>query len=150
MIEARGQDGTIRFDGETVTIDRRGIIAQANHHGATSTRFHIRDISAVEFKTPRVTSGWITLVVPGTVSPVGGWRDRLNNPMSVTFTHWQAAAFRAVRDAIEQAIDGHRRDPGPASPVIDVDRLRDLADLHQRGILSDDEFRDAKARLIGG
>lgn len=45
--------------------------------------------------------------------------------------------------------------PGPAAaaappaPRDPLERLRDLADLHERGALSDAEFEDAKARLLG-
>ncbi len=31
-----------------------------------------------------------------------------------------------------------------------ADELSKLADLHQRGVLSDDEFAQAKARVLGG
>ncbi|MGD0863543.1 MAG: SHOCT domain-containing protein [Candidatus Limnocylindrales bacterium] len=41
---------------------------------------------------------------------------------------------------------------GSARPTTDpsgVDRLRELADLHDKGALSDDEFTAAKRRLLG-
>src|SRR5689334_14297711 len=37
--------------------------------------------------------------------------------------------------------------PAPASPM--VDQLNQLAALHQQGVLTDDEFAAAKAKLIG-
>ncbi len=37
----------------------------------------------------------------------------------------------------------------PAPPRDPVERLTELADLHDRGALSDAEFEDAKARLLG-
>lgn len=38
----------------------------------------------------------------------------------------------------------------PAAVPTLADRLRELADLHKEGILSDQEFADAKAKLLGG
>lgn len=38
---------------------------------------------------------------------------------------------------------------GAVAPRDPVERLRDLADLHERGALTDAEFEDAKARLLG-
>lgn len=38
----------------------------------------------------------------------------------------------------------------PAAPPTLTDRLRELADLHKEGILSDEEFAGAKAKLLGG
>jgi hypothetical protein len=37
--------------------------------------------------------------------------------------------------------------PAPSSPM--VDQLNQLAALHQQGVLTDDEFAAAKAKLIG-
>jgi hypothetical protein len=38
--------------------------------------------------------------------------------------------------------------PAPAASSSMVDQLNQLADLHQRGVLSDDEFAAAKAKLF--
>jgi hypothetical protein len=37
----------------------------------------------------------------------------------------------------------------PAAPSPMVDQLNQLAALHQQGVLSDDEFTAAKAKLLG-
>ena len=40
--------------------------------------------------------------------------------------------------------------PPPAAAPSMPDQLNQLADLHERGALTDDEFATAKARLLGG
>jgi hypothetical protein len=43
--------------------------------------------------------------------------------------------------------------PPPAQPVASadpIDKLNELADLHQRGVLTDEEFAAAKARILQG
>lgn len=37
----------------------------------------------------------------------------------------------------------------PAAPQIDMEQLKQLGDLHTAGVLSDDEFAAAKAKLLG-
>jgi Short C-terminal domain len=39
--------------------------------------------------------------------------------------------------------------PAQAAPSPMIDQLNQLADLHQRGVLTDDEFSTAKAKLFG-
>jgi Short C-terminal domain len=39
--------------------------------------------------------------------------------------------------------------PGPAAGSSMADQLGQLADLHQQGVLTDDEFAAAKAKLLG-
>ena len=56
---------------------------------------------------------------------------------------------------LEQQQQRHRRSrhpapaaaPAPSSPMID--QLNQLATLHQQGVLTDDEFAAAKAKLFG-
>jgi Short C-terminal domain len=39
--------------------------------------------------------------------------------------------------------------PATAAPADDLARLKELAQLHDTGVLSDDEFAAAKAKLLG-
>ncbi len=38
--------------------------------------------------------------------------------------------------------------PAPADTGPDLDKLKELAELHQQGILTDEEFQQQKARLL--
>jgi hypothetical protein len=41
--------------------------------------------------------------------------------------------------------------PAPAAPAADpIEQLKELGQLHQQGILTDEEFAAQKARLLGG
>jgi hypothetical protein len=46
-------------------------------------------------------------------------------------------------------VHGEQSIPAAAEPTL-AERLRELADLHKDGILSDDEFAAAKAKLLAG
>ena len=51
-------------------------------------------------------------------------------------------------DAVEQQqAQAPAQAPAQSSPMID--QLNQLADLHKQGVLTDDEFAAAKAKLIG-
>ena len=39
--------------------------------------------------------------------------------------------------------------PAPAAPAIDMEQLKQLGELHTAGVLSDEEFAAAKAKLLG-
>lgn len=59
-----------------------------------------------------------------------------------------AAFVAAVENGIESARNRERR-PVPDEPSL-ADELTRLADLHDRGALTDEEFAAAKSRLLGG
>ena len=59
------------------------------------------------------------------------------------YNHQMQQAFSATRQVPAYA-------PADAAPAEDpLARLRDLADLHDSGVLTDDEFAAAKAKLLG-
>lgn len=61
-------------------------------------------------------------------------------------------AGKAVLGEVEvdaRAVEAPPAGQPPAVPTL-TDRLRELAGLHSEGILSDEEFADAKAKLLGG
>lgn len=58
----------------------------------------------------------------------------------------EAAAGTA--DVVQSVVSTQAATPSPAPSL--ADRLRELATLHQEGVLSDEEFAGAKARLLSG
>ena len=150
-ISAKGQTGTLSFDGQFVTISRSGFLA-ATTQGKGEKRIPVSSITAVQFKLAgAVTQGFISFTMSGggeQKSRAGRQaRDAFNDENSLTFLKKGNADMEAVRDAVEAAIAaGH----APAAPASDAaDQIAKLAALHAQGILSDDEFAAAKAKALG-
>ena len=63
----------------------------------------------------------------------------------------QAAQQQAEFEAQQQAAYQPAPEPEPAAagPVIDMEQLKQLGDLHAAGVLTDEEFAAAKAKLLG-
>ena len=64
------------------------------------------------------------------------------------------AAMEADQDARISGLEQQQAPapaPAPAPPASSpmIDQLNQLADLHQRGVLTDEEFASAKAKLFG-
>jgi len=81
-----------------------------------------------------------TAVVAGTATAVSG-----------RVAHRQAQRY-AEQDAERYAAPPPQyAEPAPAAPQQDesIAKLQELAQLHKQGILSDDEFAAAKAKLLG-
>ena len=78
-----------------------------------------------------------TAVVAGTATAVSGRVARRQ-------------AGRADQQAQEQQAQQAPPPPEPAAPVDDsMAKLQELAQLHSQGVLSDEEFSAAKAKVLG-
>jgi hypothetical protein len=89
---------------------------------------------------PLVRAAATTAVVAGTAGAV---------------RHHQEQKY-ARQDAEQQAMYEAQMAPPPQAPAapapggIDMEQLRQLGELHTSGVLSDEEFAAAKAKLLGG
>jgi len=156
-LTVKGYNGTVTFDGEFVTLTRKGFIARSTV-GKGEKRMHISRITAVQWKQPgALVNGFLEFTLPGGVERRSQWgrqtRDAVGNENAVVVTRAQAAAFEPMRKALESAIaEQHQVTPTVPSAVPEpglAAQIRELGELHEAGVLSDDEFTAAKGRLIG-
>lgn len=169
-MEAHGSTGQIYFDGEWITLARKGFRARSVV-GKGEKRLHVRDITGVQWKPAGgLVNGFIQFTVPGGNERRSSFgkqtTDAAKDENSVVFTKKQMPAFAAMRTAVEQAVSasrGHGAQPyGPPSnygmppqaPLAasgDVaGQLRRLCDLHTQGLITNEEFGPNETRSSVG
>jgi len=153
VISAKGQNGQLSFDGQFVTITRKGFLGVTTQ-GKGEKRIPVGQISAVQFKPAAlVTQGFIQFTIPGGAEVKSRFgsqsQQAFQDENSVVFLHKSNADMQTIRDAVEQAIIKRSEPQIIVSPPSASDELTRLAGLHAQGVLSDAEFAAAKARLLG-
>jgi len=147
---AKAHDGQLGFDGRYVTITRAGFFARSAH-GRSEKRLHVSQISAVQWKRPGMTPGFIEFTVSGGSESHARTSQQLSgkhkNENSMVVLKKSEVDVLAIRDAVEKAIAEQHQAPTPANDM--AAQLRQLGELHTAGVLSDAEFTAAKARLLG-
>lgn len=154
MLEVTGHNGQITFDGQTVTISRRGILARMTV-GKGQKTIHIAQISGVQWKPAGpFVNGFIQFTIPGgneRRSKFGSQTDTaVSDENSVIFMTKQQAAFEQLRDAVTQALAARHAPTQAAQPAGLADEIAKLADLHSQGVITAEEFDAGKRRILGG
>jgi hypothetical protein len=107
----------------------------------------------VQFKEAGFTTGYIQFGVSGALESRRGVWDATTDENTVLFTKDAAENFRKLRDIVEDRAaasrHGHGGSQNPAAAANVGDELTRLADLRDRGVLTEDEFAEQKARLLG-
>lgn len=158
MLQARGQSGTVTYDGTFVTISRTGLSRLTVGKG--DKRIPAASITAVQWKPAgALVNGFIQFTLPGGNERRARAGSQTFNAAadenSVVFTRKQAPAFEQLRAAVEQSI-AQRYAPqqpmyAPAPQAVSVaDELAKLGQLVQQGLLSREEYEAQKARLLRG
>ncbi|MFE4651548.1 DUF4429 domain-containing protein [Streptomyces sp. NPDC056707] len=153
-MEAKGHGGQVDFDGQYVTIKRKGFLARSVV-GKGEKRLHISNITAVQWKPAgMMVNGFIQFTVPGGNELKSSFGSQTSSAMqdenSVVFTKQQQPKFEILRAAIDTAIVQHRAPQVAQVRLVSVaDELAKLGTLLQQGMLTQREFDQQKARLLG-
>ncbi|MER7251590.1 DUF4429 domain-containing protein [Kribbella sp. NPDC000426] len=154
-MEVKGHNGTVVWDGTFITIRRKGFLARATI-GKGEKRIPVGSVTAVQWKPAgALVNGFIQFTLGGgneARSRFGAQTmDAVHDENSVIFVKNQMRAFDALRSEIEQAIAARYAPPvQAAAPASDpLAHLRQLAELHAAGVLSDEEFNAKKVEILG-
>jgi hypothetical protein len=162
MGTAKGYNGQVEFDGEFITIHRKGVMARASV-GKGEKRFPVSSVVAVQWKPPGgLVNGYIQFTMAGGNERRASFGrqtvDAAKDENSVIVTRQQKAAFEALKAEIEAAMAARHRQPPPTAAApppppsasnARLDQLRQLGELRDSGVLSDEEFEAEKAAIMG-
>lgn len=162
-MEARGMNGQLYFDGQFVTLTRKGFWARSQI-GLGEKRIPVTSIGSVQWKPASKIgiNGYIQFSTVGDVQrrPRYGQRnlDAARDESAVTFRYGQMPAFEELRVAIERAITTSRgatapaysplATPGDQRPPDARQQLQRLAQLWAEGLISEQEYQAKRAEII--
>ncbi|WKX08741.2 DUF4429 domain-containing protein [Streptomyces sp. NL15-2K] len=152
-LQFKAYDGKASFDGRTVHFRWFWTGASSAKWKAGDQSFPVADLTGVEWRSPEVFEGHLRLLRRDAAEPPA---QADQDPAAVVFglgygpVHeslpFAAAVLAAVRESgAVPALPsgGPRRDPADIA-----ERIRHLGELHQAGLVTDEEFSVKKAELL--
>jgi hypothetical protein len=147
-----GHNGQVETDSECITITRKGFVGVMTHAFQGEKRIPYSSVTSVQFRPAGLfTNGYIQFGVLGGNESRGALLDATRDENSVLFRRGkQEQEFRKLRAIVEEAVAEKKM-----TPVVRVksdslaDELTKLADLRDRRAITDAEFEQQKARLLG-
>lgn len=141
MLTAKNMNATVTFDGRAVTI-KRSVLA-----GNAEKVIPVGSITAVQWKRPGLTNGYIEFTVAGGRESHKRGADHGNENQVLLRMGGPTKDFEAIRDAVREVIAQGGAASAPPAPDV-ADQLQKLAALRDQGVLSDVEFDAKKAELL--
>lgn len=153
-LQFKAYDGKASFDGSVVRFRWFWTGASSAKWKAGDQSFSVAELSGVEWRSPEVFEGHLRLLRRDSGEGQAVQADQ--DPATVVFglgygpVHeslpFAAAVLAAVRSAGGAAVPAAavpRRDPADIA-----ERIRHLGELHQAGLVTDEEFSSKKAQLL--
>lgn len=154
-LQFKAYDGKASFDGRTVSFRWFWTGASSAKWKAGDQSFAVPELSGVEWRSPEVFEGHLRLIRRDD----GGDGQRAQadqDPAAVVFglgygpVHESLPFAAAVLEAVRKS--GPAAAAVPAAPRRDpadiAERIRHLGELHQAGLVTDEEFSVKKAELL--
>lgn len=145
--------GTVELLENVLVIRRKGVASFLTQGLKGEKRIPYTSITSVQFKEAGFTTGYIQFGISGGIESRRGVWDATTDENTVLFTKEAAEQFRKLRDIVEDRIaaarQGHSASNAPPMSASIAEELTRLADLRDRGVLSDEEFAAQKSRLLG-
>lgn len=146
MLEAKGQGGTLEFDGTFVIIRHKGIYGALTVGLVPEKKIPVGNILSVQFKAAGLLNGYIQFSTAAGES-IGGLQDASTDENSLIFVKKHQSDFMAIKEAVENAManSAHRAGAGSLSTA---DEIKKLSDLRDAGVLTEAEFSSMKAKFL--
>ncbi|RGU91289.1 hypothetical protein DWW31_14170 [Clostridium sp. AF15-17LB] len=143
----------INVDDTCIKFAARGALNYFNKGMVGEKVIPFRNITAIQLKSPgALTSGYIQFVQFGSESK-GGLSNAIKDENSIVFTKGdEEKCMLELKAFIEYKIyagENSSTKKSVAKVDINYDALKQLKELLDDGIITDDEFRDKKRQLLG-
>lgn len=152
-LSAQGIGGAVILDGEWITITRSDLDALPSKALKDGSGFTVHSIDGVQLKTAgALFNGYIRFAFSHDGAYESGGRRSEGDEDTVMFTVLQQPAFLELRSAIEQARQRTKRaaaGQGTSEPRGTARDIETLAELLEKGIITETEFTDKKRRILG-
>ena len=138
----------VTVDDNNVKIQPKGFMNFMNKGGSKGEKsIPLKSITAIQFKEPSLTTGYIQFAYSGSNETKGGTISAVKDENTITFTKKELDKARELVGLIESK--RHVSESSPNNPVSAADEILKMKELMDAGILTQEEFDMKKKQLLG-
>lgn len=148
--ELRGVQDLLQAYEDRLAITPKGVLGFLNKGLKGTKEIPFRSIIAVQFRPAGlVVSGYLQFTIAGGNESKGGVFGATQDENTFMFVKAANAEAKAIKDFVDGKIAAlHAPQAARQDKNSLAEQISELATLRQQGILSDEEFAVAKARLL--
>jgi len=149
--EAKGVNGQLELLENKIRIKRKGFRALATQGLRGDKEIFIKQISSIQFKKAgALTNGFIQFSFLGGSEHKGSFlslsQGIVRDENTILFTKKQQKNFEEIKEAIETKMS---ETDSKKEPVSNLNDLEKLAELKEKGVITEEEFLAKKKQILG-
>ncbi|WP_315527213.1 DUF4429 domain-containing protein [Carnobacterium maltaromaticum] len=142
----------LTLDNNSITITRKGMLNAINQGFKGEKTIPLKSITAVQLKKPGVTSGYIQFSLLGGNENRGGVFAATSDENTVMFTKKNYSDMQELKAIIEKHIFSENESNSNKNNYSEksaVEQVKDMKELLDIGIITDEEFTKKRNELLG-
>ena len=144
--EAKGVNGQLELLENKIKIKRKGLRSLMTQGLKGDKEIIIKQISSIQFKNAGLTNGYIQFAFLGGKEAKGGIVQAIQDENTIMFSKAQQSDFEEIKSLIEKRM---AEPEGKGTSRSEIDDLEKLAELKEKGIISEEEFNAKKKQILG-
>jgi len=145
--EVRGVNGQLELTESKIRIKRKGALSLLGHGLKGEKEILIKHISSIQFKKAgALTSGYIQFAFLGSQESKGGLFQATQDENTIMFKKSQQPDFEEIKSMIETRMAEPESKKAAGRGINDLEKL---AELKEKGIITEEEFNAKKKQILG-
>ena len=146
ILKAKGKSGQIELYGNKICICRRGISGFLLHGSKGDKEIMISSITAIQFKKANMwVNGYIQIAFMGGMEAKKGIFEAVSDENTVMFDVFQQDDFICIKNEMEKLMLLQNSTSDAYSGAEEIEKL---ANLRDKGILTEQEFNQKKKQIL--
>ena len=155
IMECHGVGHLVTLFSNKIEISgKKGVMGMLTA-GGSSQSIRIKNITGVEYKKGGFTNGYIQFRTASSANTTKGGMfsvlETADDPNTVHFPKKENDAFMALKDKVEDLMDGYDagQNAGSTAAPSAADELKKYGDLLKDGLITQEDFDKKKKELLG-
>lgn len=147
LMEAKGLNGQLQLLETKVRITRKGFWAFSYQGLKGDKEINIKNISSIQFKRAgKIGTGYIQFTFFGGQETKGGVWNAYHDENTVVFDTKHQSAFEKIKEIVDEKMSSKEKGE---TKISDLNQLEKLAELKEKGIITEEEFNAKKKQILG-
>ncbi len=138
----------IEVSHEAVAITNKGALNRINRGGVGTKTYPMKKITGVQYKEPRMTAGYFSIIMSGTKDVMAGVLGAVKDENSIMFSQKEAYLLLELKEFIEYKIIHQDDQPTVVKTISAADEIMKFKQLFDAGIITENEFEEKKKQLL--
>lgn len=139
---------TVILEGSFLRIKRKGLTNVINHGLDGEKSIDLRNVTSVQLKEPRITTGYLQFAFSGSNEGKSGVFEAVKDENTIAFIKKDSEKAHEIKKYAENIMNSKYNSTPTASPASASEEIRKYKELLDDGIISEEEFQTKKKQLL--